>query len=1623
MGGLLRAALLASTALTISRHPASAQDATWRQTPASGNYNAGANWSSGAMPTGTAFFGASNRTSLSFANNMSVGGWTFNADAGSYTFTNSRVITFNGAGIIINGGSASINNTGEMNFTNSSTAGTATISNSFFLDFYGSSSAGRAVITNNQYLEFYDNSSAGQATITNNGITLNFNNSSTAGSATILNLTLLGFYDTSKAGTATITNKATLAFYDNSSAENATIINGDSLTFRGFSSAGTATITTLMGATTQFISAGKSDGARFITEAGGVLDISDPTGFASMTAGSIEGAGSHVIGAKTFTVGSNDSSTEVSGVISGNGGALVKVGAGTLTLSGDNSYTGGTTISGGTLQLGNGGATGSILGNIVNNGILAFNRGDEFTFANTISGSGTVRQAGTGTLVLTGSNSYGGGTVIESGTLSVSADANLGAASGGLTLGGGTLATTASFVSTRTVTLTTGGGTFDVSASTTLTLSGAIGGGGSLTKTGDGMLMLTGTNTYEGGTIVNAGTLQAASAGAFVGNTAYQVNGGRLDLNGHDLTMASLSGTGGTVALGSARLTIDQAANTTYAGGIEGTGGLTKTGTGMLTLTSASSYGGDTTVSGGTLRFGDGSAGGASSLGGRLTVTAGELAITAPATLSIAQAVDLQANTRLSIAPAASGPSLEAASLTIGSGVTFNLSGITSASQLDRVLIDTTAGISGDFATVTVGGFSGTVDYLTLATRKSDDGKQYLASHGLSWTAGNSLAHGTFTLTDASNSFTVGVALNDQAANAATGWDGRTLTKAGAGTLILTADNGYTGGTVIKAGTLQIGDGGTTGSVAGNILNDGRLVFNRSDTLSFAGTIAGSGTLRQAGTGTLVLTGNNSYAGGTEFKAGTIRVSSDANLGAATGGLTFTGGTLATTASFDTGRTVQLDTAGRFDVAANTELGLTGGVTGSGDLVKAGDGTLRLDNMTNGYGNTLVAAGTLIGHAGTISGNIGNAGTVVFDQAADASFAGTIGTLDGVAGTMVKRGAGTLTLTGASALDWAIAAGGLTTAAERFAGHAAIATGATLTFDQAENAAYAGSLSGTGSFTKTGTATLVLTGDSSGFAGTTMVGAGWLAINGRLGGSLTVASGATLGGSGTIGSGAGSTVTVASGGTLAPGNSIGTLTVDGNLVIAAGARYAVEVDPASSGSDLVRVTGSATINGGTVVHIGATGRYDLSSTYRILTAGSLSGRFDAVSSNFAYLTPTLGYDATGVSLTLARNDTAFASRAATRNQAATAAAIDTIGLASGHAVYNAVAQLPDDTALIRRAFDQLSGEIHASAKTVLIEDSRFVRDAASERLRAAFGDAAASSGEVMAYGPQGIAAAPATTDRFALWSQGFGAWGSVNGDGNAARLSRATGGFLIGADGAVFDSWRLGILAGYSRTSFNSRDRASSGASDNYHLGLYGGTRLAVAGGSLGLRAGIAQTWHALETSRIAILPGLADRLKARYGATTFQAFGDVGYRVEAGLAALEPFANLAYVRFGTDGFGEWGGPSALHAGSQASDTVFTTLGLRASATFHLAGFAATARATLGWRHALGTTLPLASQAFSAGEAFTVAGVPIARDAALVETGLDMAVSRAVTLGLSYSGQIARTARQHGFKANINVRF
>ncbi|MEL5257703.1 autotransporter outer membrane beta-barrel domain-containing protein, partial [Serratia nevei] len=349
-------------------------------------------------------------------------------------------------------------------------------------------------------------------------------------------------------------------------------------------------------------------------------------------------------------------------------------------------------------------------------------------------------------------------------------------------------------------------------------------------------------------------------------------------------------------------------------------------------------------------------------------------------------------------------------------------------------------------------------------------------------------------------------------------------------------------------------------------------------------------------------------------------------------------------------------------------------------------------------------------------------------------------------------------------------------------------------------------ISGHGGLTKQGIGTLVLTGNNT-YAGPTLVNQGRLAVNGSITSAVSVQNGGIVGGSGTVGS-----LTARHGGTVAPGNSIGTLNVAGNVSFEPGSRYAVEVGP-NGQSDRIQSGGSATIGGGEVavtlensanLLAQSEVRSLLGQQYTILSAQQgVSGQFDAVAPNYLFLGTGLSYQPTGVTLSVGRNGTSFASVAQTPNERAVAAAAD--ALAAGNPVYESL--LGSGTAgEARQAFRQLSGQIHADIASALVNDSRYLREALNGRLRQAEG--LASSSAIKA-------------DEDGAWAQLLGAWDHASGDANATGYQASTYGVLVGLDSAAAADWRLGVATGYTRTSLHG-GYGSKADSDNYHLAAYG---------------------------------------------------------------------------------------------------------------------------------------------------------------------------------------------------------
>jgi len=559
---------------------------------------------------------------------------------------------------------------------------------------------------------------------------------------------------------------------------------------------------------------------------------------------------------------------------------------------------------------------------------------------------------------------------------------------------------------------------------------------------------------------------------------------------------------------------------------------------------------------------------------------------------------------------------------------------------------------------------------------------------------------------------------------------------------------------------------------------------------------------------------------------------------------------------------------------------------------------------------------------------------------------------------------------------------------------------------------YGGSIQGNGRVNIL-SGNVILTGNSSNTGVTTVSGSS-LTVNGTLAGPVSVGAGATLGGSGSVGA-----TTLASGSVLSPGNSIGTLTVNGDLTFAPGATYRVEATPASANSDRVVVNGIARL-AGSVLHVGPDGNFAPNLSYTVLSANSVEGRFESVSSNYAFLDPRLSYSATDVRLGLLQTR-AFPTGANTPNQRAVAGALESMDADSAlrqYAATLAVGQTED-------AFDSLSGEIHASVSSTLLQGAAQVRQTPLAKLRANL-QATARAGSYTA--AVGVSDGPVLTGEMPAssalpaWAEIVGNWQTVDTDGNAAQIRQHVGGLFVGADRAVGAGWRVGSALGYTDSKARVDERSSQANVSSYSALVYGGKAFAAGSGAWQVLAGAGYTWHDISTRRYANSQTAA--LTADYGASTSQVFTELSYARPLGeRTTLEPFVGLAWSDLRTRGFAESGGNAALSGESGSTQQTYTTLGLRAAQEFDAGGRQGRVFGTVGWRHVFGDVKPESVLAFSAGQPFTVAGAPLGRDAALVELGAEMAIARTASVRLGYAGQYASDSREHSVSATARWQF
>jgi len=966
------------------------------------------------------------------------------------------------------------------------------------------------------------------------------------------------------------------------------------------------------------------------------------------------------------------------------GGSLTKNGTGTVTLLTANTYTGATVINQGILKLGNGSTDGSIAGTsgVTNNAALHYNPATSQTAAYPISGTGSLVKQGFGTLTLTGANTYSGGTTVSEGFLIAGTN---GLNGGPITLNaGGTLTFT---------------GNNQVSTST---LTGA----GSILNNTANTIVITGDHSGFSGSFTHgaaANNTQFNSPVAGSQNASYSLSAGEIIFaasGDYTVKFGSLSSAGGNIrggntATGTTTVEVGNLGSDSIIAGNFSNGAtkvlsLQKVGSGTLTLNGGANYTGATVVNAGTLAFGNTP----KTLGGSaFTVADGAgLSVKAAAagtTMLPTNSLTLGASTLTfdfnSLSPTVT--QVSTGTLTLNGALTVNFLNTIALGTGTYKLIDYTSLTGtgtlpgGSFsvgnranATIVENTLDTSIDLVVTSDTPKwtglDSGEWLAGSTGSNknWKLGTSgtatdyldddqvlfddTASGTRNVViDASFVFpastTFNTATSDYTVSGASGIGSGSLTKSGSGSVTISTANIYTGTTTINAGTLQLGNGTTDGSITNtvSVTNNGTLAYNLAADQTAPYPVSGTGNITKTGAGALTLTGANTYAGGTSLNAGVINLAGNGTLG--TGAI-----------AVGTGTTLNI----------NKNLALTNTVTGGGAIVNTG---------------TLTNTGDFSSFTGSFTHN-SNAVSVAFNSAITTSqnAAYHIASDQGSVQGMIAGGNGdyTLKLGALSGVANSLFRGGLT------------ATGTTILEigNLGTDTEFAGQITnGTNKFiglTKVGTGTLTLSGACT-YTASTLVNVGTLNVTGSLAAatSVTVNSGATLKGTGTVAG------TVAGSGTISPGVSVGTLTT-GTVTLTG--TLAIEIDGAT-GDKLVS-TGAIDLTGSTLSVTPLSGGFTEAS-YVIAEGTSITGTFASIPSGYSVSIVSGG---AGQQAVLTSTAAGYASWAATHagGQAANLD-FDTDGVANGVEYFmNSAAGFTANPAIVSGAITWPNGgNIPASA--------------------------------------------------------------------------------------------------------------------------------------------------------------------------------------------------------------------------------------------------------------------------------------------------------------------------------------
>jgi autotransporter-associated beta strand protein len=584
----------------------------------------------------------------------------------------------------------------------------------------------------------------------------------------------------------------------------------------------------------------------------------------------------------------------------------------------------------------------TLVNNVSGTGSVSFQLNS--SSAVTLNAPNTWTYSGTTTLSPTASGIYGGRVILAaSDRLPTNTLLNLTASGASLvkfdlagfnqTIGG---LSSAGSVSTVEITSSASLSTLTVAGTNVTTYAGLLSGNLALTRAGTGTLTLSGANTHTGGTIVNSGTLKLGDPVALAGPAGFlAVNGGTVDLNAFSAFVGGIGGTGGVITNASGvpvTLTVDTANTMNYAGGIQDNGtasiSLSKSGTGVQKLTGFNNYSGSTAITAGTLALGTVGAATNSIITVDDGATLGVVVTTAgttltPSSLTVGSfGAGAAINCFLGSLGNPTAPVLAPGALTVNGTITFNVNFDSTGLTVGRFALLKHASVTS--LTTALGMLpprvtahlalnvpNSSIDLVVDSVSPTDtkwrghNGPDWDINTTVNWTnsgsglttyqepyvpgepvkfddsAVTSLVNLTTTLSPAS--VTVTNSVRDYTFSGPGAIAGTTaLTKSGSATLTIANDNTYAGGTIISAGTLRVGSGGTAGSLGtGSIVNNGTLVVNRSDTPILSQLISGTGGLVQGGAGNTTITLANTYTGPTFITNGVLSISQLANGGMA----------------------------------------------------------------------------------------------------------------------------------------------------------------------------------------------------------------------------------------------------------------------------------------------------------------------------------------------------------------------------------------------------------------------------------------------------------------------------------------------------------------------------------------------------------------------------------------------------------------------------------------------------------------------------------------------------------------------------------------------------------------------